>query len=218
MADILIAAEAAPSTPASGNALIYVDSTSKLLSIKDDGGIVKPNPFYIRNQSVANQTGVTGFDADSYIVGSSIALPIGSGIRVGARYRLQFDMTKSAACTSTPILTLRIGTLGTTADAAICQATFGAGTAAADTGLFTVDAVFRTVGASTAAVVQGTFTLTNNLATTGLSNAVKAVLVTSSGFDSTVAGLIIGVSFNGGTTGANFVGNSQFVDAEYTQL
>lgn len=219
MADIQIDAEAAPSTPASGSALIYVDSTSKLLSLKDDGGIIKPSPLFIRNQSVANQTGVTGFDADSYIVGSAIALPIGTpGVRVGARYRLQFDMTKTAACTSAIVLTVRIGTNGTTADAAICQATFGAGTAAADTGIFYLDAIFRTVGAGTAAVLQTFFEITNNLTITGLSNAVKAVQVTSAGFDSTVAGSIIGVSFNGGTTGANFVGNIQAADAEYTQL
>lgn len=216
MADIQLDTEAAPSTPASGSALIYVDSTSKLLSVKDDGGVVKTGPFYARNQSVTSQTGATNFSADSYLVGSAITLPTGTpGIRVGARYRLQFDMTKTAAGTAQIVLTVRIGTLGTVADAAITAATFAAGTAAADVGIFTVDAIFRTVGSGTAAVLQSMVGLTSNLSTTGLANASKTLLVTSSGFDSTLASTIIGVSFNGG---ASFSGTCQVVDSEYTQL
>jgi hypothetical protein len=143
--------------------------------------------------------------ADTYLTGSNIALPSTTFPLVGTEYRCRFDVTKTAVGTATPIITVRIGTAGTTADAAILTFTFGAGTAAIDTGLFEVRVKFRTVGSGTAAVVVGTATLISNLTTTGLSNAVKARAAVSSGFNSTTAGLIIGVSYNGGATAVHTV-------------
>ena len=63
----------------------------------------------------------------------------------------------------------------------------------------------------TAAVIQSISRLTSNLTTTGLSNAKKAILATSAGFDSTVANLGIGLSYNGGTGAVHTV---QLVSAE----
>jgi hypothetical protein len=103
------------------------------------------------------------------------------------------------ASTATPIITIRVGTAGSTADAAICQATFGAGTLAIDTAIVDIYATFRTVGSGTTAVLVGTFQATTNLTTTGWSNGVKSRIVISSGFNSTTASLIIGTSYNGGT-------------------
>lgn len=164
--------------------------------------------YIFANQSVAAVSGA--FSSDTYLVGSSIAIPSGAPY-VGTTYRLVFDLTKTAAGTATPIITVRIGTAGTVADTARCTFTFGAGTAAVDTGIFEVICTFRTVGASTSAVLQGISRLTSNLTTTGISNAVKSVSVTSAGFDSTVASSIIGASYNGGASASHTI---QLVRAE----
>jgi hypothetical protein len=158
------------------------------------------------NASTANQG--AGFASDTYLTGSSIAIAAGSLI-TGSMYRCKFNVSKTAAGSATPILTLRIGTAGTTADTSRCAFTFPAQTAVADNGLFEVFATFRSVGSGTAAVLQGLATLVHSGQTTtpwgtvGLSvNTSPTVAVTSSGFDSTVAGSIIGLSVNGGTSAA----------------
>lgn len=153
------------------------------------------------NQSVSAQG--AGFASDTYLTGSNIAFPAAPA--VGATYEAYFDVTKTAAGTATPIVTVRIGTAGTTADTAICQFTFGSGTAAADVAQVQVICTFRTVGSGTSAVLQGICAATTNLATTGWSNAKKTVVVTSSGFNSTTAGLIIGMSYNGGTSASHTI-------------
>lgn len=160
----------------------------------------------IRNYSTASQS---PFSSDTSLTGSSVLfpfLPI-----VGLSYIATFGVTKTAAGTATPIITLRVGTTGGLADSSRLTFTFGAGTAATDTGVFTVHALFRTVGSGTSAVLQGRAWLVNNLTTTGLSNAVKALQVTSSGFDSTVTGSGISLSYNGGASASHTV---QLVRAE----
>lgn len=160
------------------------------------------------NQSVSSQT---GFSSDTYLVGSNVAIPSGYPI-VGTTYKLVFDVTKTNVGTATPIITVRIGTGGVVGDAAICAFTFGAGTTLADTGIFEVIATFRTVGSSTSAVLQGIARLNHNAAyATGISNAVNARATTSSGFNSTTAGSIIGTSYNGGASAAHTI---QLVRAE----
>lgn len=150
-----------------------------------------------------------GYAADTYLAGSSIAVP-SQGLRAGSRYRCRFDMTKTAAGIATPIINVRIGTAGAVGDTSRATLTFGAGTAAADTGVFEVELHFRTVGSGTSAVLVATAQL-DATATAGLSSTAKAVSAVSSGFDSTVANLFIGVSFNGGTS---FSGTNNMVRAE----
>lgn len=152
------------------------------------------------NASVANQT---GFSADTYLAGSFLVFP--SAPVVETSYKLIFDVTKTAAGIATPIIQIRLGTAGTTADTSRLTLTFGAGTAAIDGGLFEVTVSFRTVGGGTSAVIVGLAQLTSNLTTTGISNAVKFRTATSGGFDSTVANLGIGASYNGGTSAAHTV-------------
>jgi hypothetical protein len=162
----------------------------------------------ITNQSVSSTAG--GFATDTYLTGSAIAIPSGAPY-VGTTYKLRFSVTKTAVGTAAPIITVRIGTTGTVSDTSRCAFTFGAGTAAIDTGVFEVIATFRTVGATTTAVLQGMAFVTN-AASTGIVGATgKAVATTSSGFDSTVAGSIIGASYNGGATAVHTV---QLVRAE----
>jgi hypothetical protein len=162
----------------------------------------------LANASTAAQG--AGFATDTYLTGSNIAIPSGYPI-VGTTYKLIFDVTKTAAGTVAPILQVRIGTAGTTADASICSFTFGAGTAAVDTGVFEAVCTFRTVGSGTSAVLQGITRLVSNLTTTGLSNAVKSKSTTSAGFNSTTASSIIGASYNGGTSASHTI---QLVRAE----
>lgn len=160
----------------------------------------------ITNKSTSAQS--ASFSSDTYLAGSFVTFP--SAPAVGVTYILQFDMTKTAAGTAASVLTVRTGSAGTTADTSRCAFTFSSGTAATDTGVFTVVATFRTVGSGTSAVLQGRVSL-DSQPTTGLSSLIHSVATTSSGFDSTTAGLGIGASYNGG---ASFSGTVQLVTAE----
>lgn len=164
----------------------------------------------LTNKSVTAQA--ASFAADTYLVGSNITIPTGAPI-VGTMYICTFDMTKTAAGLATPILNIRLGTAAGVGDTSRGVHTFTAGTAAVDTGVFTVTAEFRTVGSGTSAVLQSRVNLDSN-PTTGISGLIHASVNTSAGFDSTPAGNVIGVSFNGG---ASFVGTVQLVEASLVQ-
>lgn len=162
----------------------------------------------VYNASTASQG--AGFSSDTYLTGSFVVFP--KAPKVGTKYKLKFDVSKTAAGTATPIVTVRVGTAGTTADTARHTLTFNAGTAAADVGKFELDVVFRSVGGGTSAVTQCRADLAHSLSTTGIINTPGQVLQsTSGGFDSTVSGLGIGVSVNGGASASWTV---QLVDAE----
>ena len=161
----------------------------------------------ITNESVAAQT---GFSSNTYLTGSKIILP-GAPV-VGTTYKLTFDVTKTAAGTAAPIIYIRVGTAGTISDAAVATLTFGAGNNEVDSGVFEVICTFRTVGSS--AVMQCISSLVSNvshLTQTGLSNGKRAIIATSSSFNSTTAGLCIGASYNGGTLASHTI---QLVRAE----
>jgi hypothetical protein len=162
------------------------------------------------NASAANQT---DFSADTYLTGSSIAIPSGRPPTVGTLYRCTFDMTKTAAGTATPTVIVRFGTAGAVADTARITFTFAAGTAAADSGIFEVFAVVRVAGAST--TMAGWCRCTHHLAATGLvstgASGTGIIFATAAAFDSTVASSTIGTSFNGG---ASFAGTNTVVRSE----
>lgn len=163
----------------------------------------------LKNYSTTSQT---PFSSDTYLTGSSIAIPAGWPL-AGTMYHMIFDVTKTAAGTATPIVTVRFGTAGAIGDTSRCAFTFSAGTAATDTGKFEVFALFRTVGSGTSAVIQGNCSL-DSQPTTGLSSLIHDVQTTGGGFDSTVASSFIGVSYNGGASAAHTV---QMVRAELLQ-
>jgi hypothetical protein len=129
--------------------------------------------------------------------------------QTGQQYAATFDMSKTASGTATPAIAVRMGTAGTTGDATIATITFGAGTAAADTGIFDIWINFRSVGSGTAAIIEAVARCSHALAATGLvstgASGAGIILVTSSGFNSTTQ-TKLGLSFNGGT---NFVGTNQ---------
>src|SRR4029077_6129121 len=79
-------------------------------------------PAQLVNSSVSAQSPST---ADVYLAGSNIVVTAGD-FKAKGQYKCVFDMTKSAG-TGAIVITLRVGTAGTTADAAIQTYTFGAG-------------------------------------------------------------------------------------------
>lgn len=168
-------------------------------------------------QAFSTSTVSAGYGSDTYLAGSAIAMPTG-GFVAGAQYRCVFDMVKTAAGTAQFTITLRIGTGGgVVGDTSIMTWAFGAGTAAADSGVFTVYAHFRTVGSGTSAVIAGVVGCSHALAATGLTNTGASgfgqISTVSSGFDSTIAGTTIGLSVNGG---ASFSGTNSIVETSLT--
>jgi hypothetical protein len=176
----------------------------------------------LRNTSTA--TSSAAFATDTYLAGSSIPMPSG-GPLAGGTYRLLFEVLKTTAGTAAPVITLRFGTAGTTSDSARLTFTLAAQTGVADIGIFEVYTHFRAVGSGSSAVMAGVAHIRHALAATGL-NASAAITgtsgggfagdafvhVVSSGFDSTVAGSILGASFNGGTS---FSGTCMVVQSQY---
>lgn len=171
----------------------------------------------VNNASVAAQG--PGFATDTYIVGSSCAIPTTSGLgslQAKTQYRLKFSVSKTAAGTVAPIIQLRVGTAASTADTSRCTLTLPAQTAVIDEGLIEVFATFRTVGSGTSAVIVGVATLVHRLAATGLSTGGgPMVTATGGGFDSTAANLVLGASVNAGTSAA---WTMQLVQAELYNL
>lgn len=172
------------------------DGTSQLISSSGQP-ITSVSASGLINFSTTSQG--PGFATDTYLTGSNIQIP-SSRPRAGTMFQCLFAMTKTAAGTATPIVTLRYGSTAGVTDTALCTFTFGAGTAAVDTGTFVVTGVYRSIGSGTAAVVQGICQLDSS-ATTGFSSTVKSVVVTSAGHDST-SSQYLGVSVNGGTSAA----------------
>jgi hypothetical protein len=183
-------------------------------TIRSDATNFASYPAQLVNSSTTSQA--TFSTSDIYVAGSNITVTAGD-FKAGGQYKCVFDMTKSAG-TGAIVITLRVGTLGTTGDAAIQTFTFGAGTAVADTGIFEVIATWRTVGSGTSAVMQGICRGTHNLATTGLFNNAGGFIVIgspspSSGFASNTA-TTIGLSFNGSTA---FAGTATMVQSQLQQ-
>lgn len=159
--------------------------------------------------SNANIADVVANAADTYLTGSALAVPT-EGLKAGTKLRWRFVMTKTGAGVAAPIWSVRVGTAGTTADTAQLVFTSSAQTAAIDTGEVVIEAVLRNTGA--AGVLAGGLHLLHNLDITGFSVDTTPVLqVTSAGFTTTTANLIIGVSVNPGAAG---VFTHQIVEGE----
>jgi len=157
----------------------------------------------------ATAASAAGFATDTYIANSSVPLLGIGALRIGRRYKWRFVISKTAAGTATPILQVRVGTAGTTADTSRLTFTFGAGTAAADRGEIELEALVTAIGAS--GVLRAKAEWTTNLQTTGLTSTIKSLQVTSSAFDMTPANQLIGCSYNGGTSASHTI---EYVSAE----
>lgn len=170
----------------------------------------------LNNASTAAQTPAAA--TLTLLAGSTIAVPIGK-LRIGTWFRWKFDITKTAAGTATSTYHVRVGTTGTTADAAILTFTKPLGTAVIDFGLIDITAIIRGP-LSSSCIMAGVFNLQHNLPTTGHAVAYTTaapgmVQVTSSAFDATVAGLIVSLTC---TTGAADAITTQVLIAEAFNL
>lgn len=200
MADTKISALTAVGTPAATDEFAVNQSgTSKKMTLAQVNAYCEP----MCNASVADQT---GFASDTYLIGSSIAIPE-TRIQAKSTYNVRFDMVKTNAGTQTATMNVRWGTAASTADTSRLLFTFpSAQTAAIDTARVEINVNFRTVGSSTNAVIYGELVLWRTNTTTGFlsTSALQftSIKVLASGFDSTVAASTIGVSINGGTSAA----------------
>lgn len=202
MGKIITAAQSAPTTPSSGNATIFVDTTAKILCVKDDAGRYAASSF---NAAIASQG--AGFAADTYLTSSDILIP-SFGVQAKTFIRWQISASKTAAGVATPIYSIRIGSARTTADTARLVLTGPAQTAIADVGTLNILLTVRNIGA--AGVLQGTAwwdhrgTVVSSTIGVGFANdGTGHVEGTSAGFDnSALSGNYIGLSLNGGASAA----------------
>jgi hypothetical protein len=203
MADIVLDNEAAPSAPASGKVILYNDSVSLVPAFRTSA---KAASFGVRNASVAVQAYTT---AEIYLTGSALTIP-SHLLQVGTTLRWRGVLTKTAG-TAAPVFIIRLGTAGTTSDTARHTFTgFATPSSATDTAWVDIEMIVRTIGAAATSV--GSIRMAHQLAATGFANLDHAVQTVSTGtFDSTVAALIAGVTFNHSTAGA---GNIEQVTAE----
>ncbi len=207
-----------PSTPSAGDLSLFANNATvpQLKTVNPAGTAIA----LIDGQSFANNASVVsvsgGYASDTYVAGSSVTVVAGNW-KIGATYYCVFDMVKTGAGTATPIITVRMGTLGTTGDASIVTITFAVGTGVIDTGTFEVWLNFRTVGSGTSAVIQAISRCTHALAATGLTttgaSGTGVIIATSSGFNSTTQ-TTLGISFNGGSS---FSGTNTLVQSQFTQ-
>lgn len=209
MADSTITALAAAASATGGQEIPINDAgADKKITVNQIKTFVGV-PAQKRFINSSTTTVSAGYASDTYVAGSAITITAGAWTAL-SQYRCQFDMTKTAAGVAPIVIIVRMGTAGTTSDAAIATITFGTQTAAIDFGIFDVFVVFRTVGSGTSAVIQAIGRISHKNAVgfdnTG-SDPNAMYTVTSSGFDSTTP-TIIGVSFNGG---ASFSGTNTLV-------
>lgn len=166
------------------------------------GADIKALQNETEDQHNASTAAQTGFAADTYLAGSMVSIPQNK-IKQGTKYRCRFNVVKTAAGTAAPVLKLRVGTAGTTADGERVSLSFAAQTAVVDEGEFDIECVFRSAGL--ASIVQALARLSHRLATTGLNiTATNTFVIGTAGtsIDTTLPNLKMGWSVNGGASAA----------------
>jgi len=144
MADILIDNQAAPTTPAAGKSVIFVDSTTKrMTNIADDGRA--NSTFLSGNDSTASQTLPSG--GETYITNSGILIP-SFGMKAGMLFRWYLWISKTAAGTGAAVIRLKTGAAQSIADTTRATITSAAQTAAVDSGVWQILCHVRTVSAT----------------------------------------------------------------------
>jgi hypothetical protein len=189
MSDIQVDVQSAPVNPPNGSGIIYGD-TNGYICFKNSNAIFGT---YQRAQVPAPQASAQAPAAATrtYITGSNI--PISSNkMQSNTCFKWKIGLSKTGAGAGTSVFDIAVGTNASTADAARVSFTKPAGTAVADEGWIEIIAVMRSVGAS--GIMVGEFSMTHNLQTTGHLTVQQSVLTAiSAGFDTTVAGLQVGL-------------------------
>jgi hypothetical protein len=189
-----ISALTAVTTPAGTDEFVVNQAgTSKKMTLTQINAYTEP----VSNASVALQT-IAG--ADTYLTDSAVVINP-TRLQAHSFYRCKFNVVKTAAGVAAPVISVRLGTLGTTGDTARATLTFAAQTGVIDEGMFEILANFRSVGSGTAAVLQAEGSLWHRLVTTGLNvtGVFTSVLNTGAGFDSTTV-TRMGLSVNNGAS------------------
>jgi hypothetical protein len=187
-----------------GESLTYTEGTGWFHNRQSS--LIVPVFQPVGSTNLATGADQSGFSSDTYMTASSMKLDAWGSPTIGRKFSWRFMVSKTAAGTATPIIIVRTGTAGAIGDTTRLTFTWGAGTAAVDRVEVELEAVFITVGGGTSAVLKGKANATSNLTTTGWSNAVKALQpADSGGFDSTATGLMIGLSYNGGTSAVHTI-------------
>lgn len=197
MADILIDAQTTPSTPAAGKGVIFVDSTTKKITLIDDAGGMQG----VLSRA-AGLGSTSGYASDTYITTSGILIP-SYGMKAGMMFRWTFAVGKTAAGVAAAVIIVRIGSAQSTADTARLTLTSTViQTAAAADGLVTVLVGVRNIGAS--GVIAGGFGVAGPV---GLGGGATGA---SSTFDnSALAGQYVGLSLNAGASAVWSITNIQ---------
>jgi hypothetical protein len=196
MADVLLDVQSASATPAAGTCVLFPETTGKKYSFKDDAGRTYTlGVSGIRNYATA---AVTGYAADTYLVGSAITVPASLTLQAGSLYRCLISLSKTGAGTAAPTCIVRVGTNGTTADTAVLTFTGAAQTGVTDTGVIEVFSTWRSIGGS--GVLQGTFNLVHLSANGAGLSGTNLIEVTGGAFNTTTASLIVGISLNFGAS------------------
>jgi hypothetical protein len=207
--DLSVIASTSIATPGSGVESAFIDSTAKVLAVKDDIGFVKS--LGRTNASVASQAPAAA--TRTYIAGSAIAVPAHK-LQATTMFRWRLNLTKTAAGVAASTFDIAVGIAGTVSDTARVSFTKPAGTAAIDEAWIDIIASVRSIGV--AGVMVGQFILAHNGNTVGHATIPLVVLNTvGAGFDMTVASLIVGLCV---TTGAADAVTIQHVQAEALNL
>lgn len=182
-------AGAAPTTPASGKAQLYVDSADKSWKQIDDTGSIRPLGMDAPT-AIAATSGAINTTETIIVGGLNNCRLLPNQCKVGTTFRITLEGTCTSTVANASTWRIRIGTAGTTSDAAVFTA---ANSVAAASGTnIPFEAVLmltvRTIGAS--ASIQGYLKL-GNTGVTGISAVTwQAVEATALTFDSTVANWI----------------------------
>ena len=199
MAGLRLNKAAAPSTPASDKAEIYLDTTEETVRFIDDTGTIR---VFGQNalHSIVAASGAINTTETIIVGGLNNARLYANNCKIGTT----FCITLQGTCTSTganaSTWRIRIGTAGTTSDGAVFTAANSVAAASGTAIPFVARLVLtiRTIGA--AATVSGYLELINT-GVTGLSAVtVQVVQATAATFDSTVANWISATYVSAATT------------------
>lgn len=168
---------------------------------------------YPMNASIATQSPAAS--ATTYITNSDCAIP-DSHVRLRTRFVWHLMLAKTAAGTVAPSILVKIGTLGTTADATVLTFAFpGVGTAVADEADIWIDVVVTSV-AQAATTIRGYMVINRRLGTTAtgwlaVASTLNRVLGTPATFNGLTASLKAGLAI---TLGASYVVTVELVTVE----
>ena len=145
MADILIDNQTAPTTPAAGKSVIWVDATTKKIVQTDDGGIRRGAPLSKNFATAAQGLLAT---TEVYLTNSNLLIP-SFGMEAGQTYIWHISVVKTAAGVAAPIWTFRIGAAGAIGDTSRLALTSGLiQTATVADGILTAVLMVRSVSAT----------------------------------------------------------------------